>query len=311
MCDKNEVINLLDICLLGCGGSMPVPNRSLTSLLVSYSGSKILIDCGEGTQVSMKIQGTGFKAIDAICFTHYHADHVAGLPGLLLTIANSGRTEPLTIIGPQGLKEIVMGLMVIAPVLPYDINLIEIKDDRAEIVTSKMTIRTLKVQHTIPCLAYSMEVKRSRRFDAEKARGNNVPVKLWSKLQKGEKAEFEGCEYNEDMVLAESRKGIKICYTTDTRPVKDLVNFIEDAELFICEGMYGDNEDLIKAQENRHMLFKEAAELAREGKVKELWLTHFSPALEKPEEYLKNAIAVFENVKLGSDRLCKTLNFQD
>lgn len=311
MCTKNEVVNLLDICLLGCGGSMPVPNRALTALLVSYNGSKILIDCGEGTQVSMKIQGTGFKAIDAICFTHYHADHVAGLPGLLLTIANSGRTEPLTILGPQGLKEIVTGLMVIAPVLPYDINLIEIKEDTAEIVTSQMTIRTLKVQHTIPCLAYSMEIRRSRRFDAEKARENNVPVKLWNKLQKGEKAEFEGREYNEDMVLAEARKGIKICYTTDTRPVKDLVNFIEDAELFICEGMYGNNEDLVKAQENRHMLFKEAAELAREGRVKELWLTHFSPALEKPEEYLKNASTVFENVKLGSDRLCKTLNFQD
>lgn len=310
MCGNCEVRNLLDIWLLGCGGSMPVPNRSLTSLLVSFKGSKVLIDCGEGTQVSMKMVGTGFKAIDAICFTHYHADHVAGLPGLLLTIANSGRVEPLTIIGPPGLKKIITGLMVIAPVLPYDINLIEIDQDAAQIKIGNMMISTISVQHTIPCLAYSIDVKRQRRFDVNKASENNVPRKLWSGLQNGDKINFEGKIYNSDMVLAEERKGIKICYATDTRPIDKLVDFIKGAEIFICEGMYGDNDEIVKAQEYNHMLFSEAAGLARKGNVKELWLTHFSPSLSEPEKYLLNAKDIFENTKIGEDRMCKTINFQ-
>lgn len=300
---------MLDICLLGCGGSMPVPNRALTSLLISYNGKKILVDCGEGTQVSMKIKGTGFKAIDVICFTHFHADHTAGLPGLLLTIANSGRVEPLTIIGPKGLKQIVTGLMVIAPVLPYDINLFELDETISEINVFDMGINALMVEHTIPCVAYSVEIKRGRRFDAIKAKQNDVPVNFWGRLQKGEKITFEGKEYNEDMVLSEERKGIKIAYTTDTRPTEALVDFISGAELFICEGMYGDNEELPKAIENRHMLFSEAATLAKEGAVKELWLTHFSPSLNEPEKYLDNAKSIFQNTRLGEDRMCATLNF--
>ena len=289
---------------------MPVPGRSLTSLLVSYNGSKILIDCGEGTQVAMKVQGTGFKAIDAICFTHYHADHTAGLPGLLLTIANSGRVEPLTIIGPVGLRYVVTGLMVIAPVLPYDIKLIEVKDNMSEIKIADVNIKTLKVQHTIPCLAYSMEIRRGRRFDADKAKRNWVPVKLWNILQKGGKASLEGNEYDEDMVLAEERKGIKIAYTTDTRPTDELVDFIKESELFICEGMYGDNADIEKAKENNHMLFSEAAILAKNGAVKELWLTHFSPSLTDPEKYLDNAKNIFENAQLGEEGLSKNINFE-
>lgn len=289
---------------------MPVPGRSLTSLLVSYNGSKILIDCGEGTQVAMKVQGTGFKAIDAICFTHYHADHTAGLPGLLLTIANSGRVEPLTIIGPVGLRYVVTGLMVIAPVLPYDIELVEVKDNISEIKIGDINIRTLQVQHTIPCLAYSIEVRRGRRFDADKAKRNWVPVKLWNMLQKGGTVSHEGKKYNEDMVLAEERKGIKIAYTTDTRPIDSLEDFIKDSELFICEGMYGDNSDIEKAKENNHMLFSEAAALAQKGSVKELWLTHFSPSLTEPEKYLGNAKVIFENARLGEDRLFKSINFE-
>lgn len=305
------MIGLLDLCLLGCGGSMPVPNRSLTSLLISYNGSKILIDCGEGTQVSMKMSGSGFKAIDAICFTHYHADHTAGLPGLLLTIANSGRTESLTIIGPAGLRNVVVGLMVIAPVLPYDINLIEVKDEISEIRISDILIKTIKVQHTIPCLAYSAEVKRGRRFDAVKAKKNSIPMKIWSLLQNDEKVNYQGRDYEADMVLAEERKGIKVSYATDTRPTEELADFISDSDLFICEGMYGDNESLPKAIENRHMLFSEAALLAKKGKVKELWLTHFSPSLSEPEKYLDNAKTVFENTRLGEDRLCSSLNFTE
>jgi ribonuclease Z len=302
---------MLDVCLLGCGGSMPVPSRSLTSLLLSFNGRKILIDCGEGTQVSMKILGTGFKKIDTICFTHYHADHVIGLPGLLLTIANSGRCEPLNIIGPMGLKYIINGLLVVAPNLPYDLNLIEIEQRNFQINFGDIKINTIEQEHTVPCIGYSIEVLRKRKFDIKKAIKNNVPKNIWSKLQANESAEEGGIHFVPDMVLGDRRKGIKVSYATDTRPISGLIEFIKASDLFVCEGMYGANEEIEKAMQNKHMIFKEAAELAKEGEVKELWLTHFSPSLTDPNEYVKNAEDIFRNVKIGEDRLFKSFNYED
>lgn len=308
---------MIDVCLLGCGGSLPVPERYLTSLLLSYKGKKILIDCGEGTQVSMKLLGWGFKTIDVICFTHYHADHIIGLPGLLLTIANSGRIEPLTLVGPMGLKYIIDGLTVVCPNLPYELNLIEIPIeenspyaiDSKDFLTDALSLTALPVCHSVPCLAYSFYIRRGKKFDPFKAKTSGIPVEFWSRLQRGETVFYEGEELVPDMVLGENRKGIKISYSTDTRPIPELVNFILDSELFICEGMYGSDEDLSKALQNNHMLFKEAALLAKEGNVKELWLTHFSPALNDPGMYLENTKGIFKNTILGEDRMVKNLVF--
>ena len=115
---------MVDVVLLGCGGSMPTPERFLSSVVMMYKGNKILIDCGEGTQVSMRMCNTGFKTIDVICISHIHGDHIVGLPGLLGTIGNSGRTEPIVIIGPEGITKAVNGLKTIVEWLPYEINII-------------------------------------------------------------------------------------------------------------------------------------------------------------------------------------------
>lgn len=307
---------MVDVCLLGCGGNVPTPNRNLTSLLISYKGKKILIDCGEGTQVSMKILGWGFKDISVICFTHYHADHVIGLPGLLLTIANSGRKEPLYIVGPEGLSTIVKGITVVSPVLPYYVDLIELPTNDENYFEDKiiqigdMELWAQPAYHTMPCLAYSVNVNRSRKFNVEKARLNNVPLSLWNLLQKGESIKESGKVYTPDMVLGEERRGLKLSYCTDTRPTEEIISFVKKSDLFVCEGMYGDDEKLPKALENRHMLFSEAALMAREAEVKELWLTHFSPSLGNPEEYILNAKNIFENTFLGEDRKISTLNFE-
>ena len=117
---------MLDVCLLGSGGMMPLPYRWLTSLMTRFNGSSLLIDCGEGTQIAIKEKGWSFKPIDVICFTHYHGDHISGLPGLLLTMGNADRKEPLTLIGPKGLERVVTALRVIAPELPFEIKFIEI-----------------------------------------------------------------------------------------------------------------------------------------------------------------------------------------
>lgn len=303
---------MLDLCLLGCGGGMPTPDRFLTSMLVSYNGRKLLIDCGEGTQLSLKVNKLGFKSIDVILFTHFHADHIAGLPGLLLTIANSGREDPMTIIGPWGLSRVVTGLRVIAPQLTYEINLIELygKEKYCEKI-GNFNISVLPVDHRIDCFAYSIYIQRSRKFDRGKALINNIPVNLWSKLQKEDNVKYNGILYKSDMVLGEPRRGIKFSYCTDSRPIPELIDFVKKSDLFVCEGTYGDNEKYDKAVAYKHMLFRESAVLAKKAGVKELWLTHFSPSMMKPEIYLEDTKKIFENTTLGENGMKKSLNFEE
>lgn len=308
---------MVDVCLLGCGGSLPTPERNLTSLLIAYNGRKVLIDCGEGTQLSMKKLAWGFKDIDVICFTHYHADHVMGITGLLLTIANSGRTAPLIIIGPEGLRKVITGLTVVSPCLPYEIDLVELnfnlkKDLQNKILKIEdMEIFAMPVCHSIECLTYSIHISRKRKFDVNRAKENNVPIKIWSELQKESIVKYEGKEYKPEMVLGESRRGIKITYCTDTRPVEELCKFAYKSDLFICEGMYGEDDKKYKAEGKKHMIFSEAAEIAKNAEVKELWLTHFSPALSEPDKYLQNVRMIFKNSYIGFDRKTKTINFED
>ena len=301
---------MVDIALLGCGGMMPLPKRFLTSMFARLDGRFVLIDCGEGTQVTLKMLGWGFKNIDAIMFTHFHADHIAGLPGLLLTIGNSGRSEPLTLIGPKGLEAVVHGLTVIAREIPFELEFVEM-DGPQKIEISGFRISSLPVEHRTTCYAYTLEVHRPGKFDLERAQALNVPKNMWSYLQKGESIEFEGNIYTADMVMGEDRKGIKIAYCTDSRPVGALPDFVRGADLFICEGIYGDNEKIDKAKEYKHMLFSEAAEIAKAAEVKQMWLTPYSPSLTDPGEFLQNATDIFSNTYLGYDRKTETIRFEE
>ena len=303
---------MLDVCLLGTGGVMPLPGRWLSSLLIKYNGRMILIDCGEGTQIPLKMTKWGFKSIDAILFTHYHADHIAGLPGLLLTIGNSGRIEPLTLMGPPGIRKVVEGVTVISPELPFELTLIELSNlDSTETCISNIEIKSIPVEHTLPCLSYCIEFKRQGKFDVERAKELGIPVNYWNSLQKGVIITFEGKTVSPEMVLGEMRKGIKVCYCTDTRPTEGLVEFIKDSDLFICEGMYGDEDNLFKAVQNKHMMFSEAGLLAKQGRAKELWLTHYSPSLTEPEKYIETVRTIFTNTIKGRDLLTKTIKYSD
>lgn len=300
---------MLDVCLLGTGGMMPLPYRWLTSLMVRYNGSSLLIDCGEGTQIAIKEKGWSFKPIDVICFTHYHGDHISGLPGLLLTMGNADRTEPLTLIGPKGLERVVNALRVIAPELPFSIKCIEIRESEETFEMNGYRLKAFRVNHNVPCYGYTMEVDRAGKFDVERAKAAEIPQKYWGILQRGETIEHEGRVLTPDMVLGPARKGLKLTYCTDTRPTESIKNNAEEADLFICEGMYGEKDKQKKAREYKHMTFYEAAELARDAKVKELWLTHYSPSLTRPEEYMNDVREIFPEAVAAKDGRSRELVF--
>ena len=302
---------MLDVCLLGTSGMMPLPGRWLTSLMTRYNGSSLLVDCGEGTQIAIKEKGWSFHPIDVICFTHFHADHVSGLPGLLLTIGNSDRTEPVTIIGPKGVNRIVSALRVIAPELPFEIKCIELTDPQQHISIHGYKIEAFRVNHSVTCYGYSIEIKRIGKFDVDRAREQGIPQMAWNKLQHGNIVEIDGSTYTPDMVMGAQRKGLKVTYCTDSRPVQSIVDNAKDADLFICEGMYGEPGKEAKAKEHKHMTFFEAANLAKEAQAKELWLTHYSPSLLRPADFINPLKNTFANVKAGVDGMSIDMMFED
>ncbi len=302
---------MLDICLLGTGGMMPLPYRALTSLFVRYNGSGILIDCGEGTQITTKRLGWSFKSIDLIMITHFHADHISGLPGFLLMMGNAGREEKLTIAGPPGIEKVCRSLLIIAPHLPFLIEYLEIDGPEKVIEMLGLTITAFKVNHNLTCYGYSIELARQGKFDAEAARAKGIPIQCWNRLQHGETVEMDGVTYTSDMVMGAPRKGLKVTYSTDSRPTPSITEHAKGSDLFICEGMYGEPGNEEKAIEKKHMTMYEAAEIAKEADVKEMWLTHYSPSMNKPQEFEEAVKAIFPRTVIAKDRQTLELRFEE
>lgn len=300
---------MIDVTLIGTGGMVPLPDRFLASCLIEYNGKSILIDCGEGTQISLRKGKLSMSKIEAILITHCHADHVSGLPGLLLTIGNNGRTEPLYIVAPRGSANIINTLLVVCGFLPYEVRIAELHDSKpTEFEQIGLKITSIPLKHHINCVGYSLELLLKPHFQPEKAERLNIPVKLWKKLHNGNNVSVDNKTITPDMVLGEPRKPIKISYVTDTRPVKLINEIVLNSDLFICEGMYGDDAQYDNAVEKMHMIFSEAATIALKSNVKELWLTHFSPSMSEPELLVNFATNIFENTIVGYDLMKKSIN---
>ncbi len=293
---------MLKVTLLGTGGMMPLHDRALTSLYVAWEGHAVLIDCGEGTQVQLRASGLSFKAIDLMLLTHYHADHVSGLPGLLLSMGNSGREAPLVIAGPPGLERVVDGLRVIAPELPFALEYRPLPvQAQTEFTLHGLMVTAFPLAHSIPCLGYRLHLPRVGLFDPALARRNGVPLRLWSVLQKQPQAEWEGRTFDRSMVMGPPRRGLTVVYATDTKPLPVIADMAREADLLIAEGMYGDPAKEDAAREKGHMMMREAAQLAEDAHVRRAWLTHFSPAMPDPETWLPDAQALCPVIELGEE----------
>jgi len=309
---------VLDVCLLGTGGMQPLPWRRLSATLVRAGAGLLLIDCGEGTQIAVRERGWGLRNLSAILLTHLHADHVLGLPGLLLTLGHSGKgpDDPLTVYGPEPLIPVVQGLMRAAGNLPYPLHLEVLQGGErfAPMGVPEVAVSSLRLDHGVPCLAYSVAIGREPRFDPDRARALGVPLPLWRRLQHGEAVEVEGRLVQPDEVRGPARRGLRLVLATDTRPTAGLSAFLRaggGTDLFIADGMYGDEENKPTRWEAQHMTFAEAATLARDGQARRLWLTHFSPSLPDPLAYRDRAATIFPTTTIGRDGLTDTLVFEE
>lgn len=298
---------MLDITLLGTGGTYPLPDRALTSLYVRYEGRALLIDCGEGTQVQLRRLGLRFKPIEAILITHFHADHMTGLPGLLLTLGNEGRTEPLTMYGPVGLEQTVNSLRTIFPFLPFELQFRELPMEDAHLKIIGLDVDVFPGSHDVDCLGYCLSVNRPGKFDPQAAKAKGIPQRLWGRLQKGES--LEG--FTPADVLGAPRKGLKVLYCTDSRPVPGIETYGKNADLLILEGMFGEPDKQERAEISHHMMMQEAARFAASLNAAELWLTHYSPATPDPEQFEEELKGIFANTVISKDGQAVTLQFQD
>jgi ribonuclease Z len=302
---------VIDALLLGTGGMSPLPDRWLSASLVRCRGELILFDCGEGTQIVWRCFGWGFRRLGAICISHTHADHIAGLPGLLHSIANAGRTEPVSLYGPPGTAPVVAGLRTIAPYLPYELRVEEIDDGDHFALPGGLTGTVMRGRHALPVLAYRLDLPRARRFLPDRARQIGVPLDHWRRLQQGEATAWPGGRATPADVLGPPRRGLALGYVTDSRPLPEMPTFFHDVDLLVSEGTYGGPEAAEKAASNTHMTFGEAATLARAAEARRLWLTHFSPGLSDPEAFAPEATGIFPKSTVGFSGLQTELNFDD
>ena len=308
---------MMNITLLGTAALAPIPNRPLTAAVLSCAGRTILFDCGEGTQTAARAAGVSLMKADLIALTHYHGDHIFGLPGLMQTMNIMGRTDPLTITGPQGLREAMAPILQLAGWTMYEIRLmampaegLRLRDlDRAW--PAEACLRAFPTEHRVPSQGYCFTLDRAGKFLPEKARALNVPTQQWRLLQKGQRVQVEDRVVLPEQVLGAPRRGLKFVFSGDTTPCASLTEAARGADLLICEATYGENDQAALAIDHGHMNFAQAARTAAEAGASRLWLTHYSQMIEDPAEYLPNAAAICPDAVCGEPGMSALLKFED
>ena len=302
--------------VLGCGGMMPLPYRHLTSVLVRREGELFLFDGGEGTQVSLRRLNLKWKKINAVFVSHTHADHVTGLPGILMLSSQVDRDDPLYIYGPPKIAEYIeSSRRVLDMYINYPIVVREITAPCVVHEGDGFYIRAFPLQHTKTCVGYTLEeLDRPGQFDPEAARRLNVPCgPLWSKLQSGQSVQAaDGTAVQPEQVLGPSRPGRKFSYITDTLYLPSIAQEVKGSDLLICEGMFAEAV-ADQAREKKHMTARQAAVIARDAQAKKLALIHYSPRYTDYELQVlqKEASEVFSQTVLTKDRMVFDIPYED
>ena len=308
---------MIDVVLLGTAALMPLPERALTAAVWTVKGRSLLVDCGEGTQTALRRFGVSPLRVDIIALTHYHGDHIFGLPGLLQTLSSLGRTDPLTLTGPLGLREAMAPILTLTGRVDYEIRLLPLPPQGLALNElhgnwpAEARLRAFPTEHRVPSQGYCFTLGRAGRFLPEKARALGVPTKLWSLLQRGQSVQAGERTVQPGEVLGPRRRGLKFAFSGDTAPCESLVKAAQDADLLICEATYGEDAQAQLAIDHGHMNFSQAAEMAARAGVRRLWLAHYSQMVEDPLEYLDNARTRFENAECGQDGMSVRLEFPE
>ena len=308
---------MLKVTLLGTAALMPLPERALTAATLSCAGRTILFDCGEGTQAAARRAGASLMKCDLIALTHYHGDHSFGLPGLLQTMSVLGRTDPLYLTGPEGLREAMLPIALLAGQLNFELRLVELPEDGLRLSElhpawpAEARLCAFPTEHRVPSRAYRFELGRAGKFQPERARELGVPVADWGRLQRGETVTVNGEAVAPEQVLGAPRRGLCFAFSGDTAPCEGLERAARDADLFICEATYGSDEQARLANEYGHMVFAQAGQLAQRAGAKRLWLAHFSQRIEDPADYLGRARVCFPEAECGADGRSTELRFED
>ena len=291
---------MLDIILLGTGGTQPLPERALAAACITVGGSNLLLDCGEGTQTAARRAGVSIFRMDAILLTHYHGDHIFGLPGIWQTMAAQGRTAPLVMAGPPGLTDVVRTFYAVAGPLPFELRLKELPDCKGEFEVPAGCVQAFPLKHRVPCCGYAFTLPRAGKFDPQRAKAAGIPVRYWSTLQSGQPVGG----FLPSQVLGPPRRGLKVVYATDTRPCAALRRAAQDADLLLMDSTYADDADLPKAKLYGHSTCRETGTLAAEANVCRLWLTHYSAAVTDLAPGLAAAQQAFPTAAAGVLWLC-------
>jgi ribonuclease Z len=297
----------LEVFSLGTSGMMPLPGRFLTSALVRREGELFLFDCGEGTQVSLKMLNLKWKKISSIFISHMHADHVTGLPGLLMLSSQVERSEPLYIYGPAKLGEFIeASRRILDMYINYEIRFIPVEEGLVT-ESGEYSIYAYRLRHTKPCFGYSLvEKTRPGEFSVEKALAMGVPRgPKWGQLQRGGEVENEeGRIIKPSDVLGPARSGRKFCYITDTKYFPEIADFVHDADFALIEGMFCRDLEA-DAEDKMHMTSTQAAMIARDGNVKKMGLQHYSPRYSDYElrQLKAEAAEIFPGTILTRDRM--------
>jgi ribonuclease Z len=265
----------LSVAFLGTGGAVPSARRSTASLLVARGGERLLFDCGEGTQRQMQ-RSLGLVQVDEIFFTHFHADHFLGLPGLLKTYDLTERQRPLTIYGPRGLRDLIQSLGRVIGRVGYRLDLVEIEPGDA-VPRDGAEVRAFAVEHSVRAHGYALvEADRPGRFDPEAAKRSGVEEGPdFAALQRGEHVEGAAGPVEPGDVMGESRPGRTVVFTGDTAPCHATVEAARGAELLIHDSSFAE-EEAQRAADTGHSTAGQAAAVAREADVKMLALVHIS-----------------------------------